>query len=105
MPYCSTLFVLSEQYSLSWRISIVVCPDGQGEGSRVSLEHLQSTVLRKASETNTSTFKIYVFSKYHYCEFIVLAILGFQIFNFCFCVVRVLAMTKLIALFYTRKLL
>ena len=34
MPYCSMLFALSEQYSLSWRISIVVCPDGQGEGSR-----------------------------------------------------------------------
>ena len=54
MPCCSILFVLSEQYSLSWRISIVVCPDVQGEGSRVSLEHLQSTVLRRASVTSTS---------------------------------------------------
>ena len=59
MPYCSILFVLSEQYSLSWRISIVVCPDLQSEGSRVSLEHLQSTVLRRASVTSTSISKIY----------------------------------------------
>ena len=59
MPCCSILFVLSEQYSLSWRISIVVCPDVQDEGSRVSLEHLQSTVLRRASVTSTSISKIY----------------------------------------------
>ena len=59
MPYCSILFILSEQYSLSCRISIVVCPDVQGEGSRVSLEQLQSTVLRRASVTSTSIFKIY----------------------------------------------
>ena len=59
MPCCSILSVSSEQYSLSWRISIVVCPDVQGEGSRVSLEHLQSTVLRRASVTSTSISKIY----------------------------------------------
>ena len=59
MPYCSILFVLSEQYSLSWRTSIVVCPNVQGEGSIVSLEHLQSTVLRRASVTSTSMSKIY----------------------------------------------
>ena len=49
LPYCSILFVLCEQYSLSWIILIVVCPNGQGEGSRVSLENVQSTVLRRAS--------------------------------------------------------
>ena len=38
MPYCSILFILSERYSLSWRISIVVCPDRHGERSRVLLE-------------------------------------------------------------------
>ena len=54
MPYCSILFILSEQYSLSWRTSIVVCPDGRGEGYRVSLEHLQSTVLRRACVTSSS---------------------------------------------------
>ena len=56
---CSILLVLSEHYSLSWRISIVVCPDVKGEGFRVLLEHLQSTVLRRASVTSTSFCKIY----------------------------------------------
>ena len=59
VPWSSILFVLSEQYSLSWRISIVVFPDGQGEGSRVLLEHQQSTVLRRDSVTSTSISKIY----------------------------------------------
>ena len=59
MPYCSILFVLSEQYSLNWRISIVIYPDVQGEGSRVSLEHVQSTVLRRASATSSSISKTY----------------------------------------------
>ena len=63
MPYCSILFILSEQYSLSWKILIVVCSDGHSEGSRVSLEHLQSTVLQRASVTSTSISKIY-YSKY-----------------------------------------
>ena len=34
MPYCSILFILSEQYSVSRRISVVVLPDGQGKGSK-----------------------------------------------------------------------
>ena len=59
MRYCATLFILFEQYSLSWRISIEVCPDEHGEGSRVSLEHLQSTVFRRASVTSTSSSEIY----------------------------------------------
>ena len=59
MPYCSILFILSEQYSLSWRILIAVCPDGHGEGSRVSLEHLLSAALQRASVTSTSISKIY----------------------------------------------
>ena len=59
MPYCSILFNLSEQYSLDWRISNLVCPGGIGEGPRVLLEHLHSTVLRKGSVTSTSISKIY----------------------------------------------
>ena len=37
----------------------MVCLDGQGEGSRVLLEHLQSTVLPRASVTSTYISKIY----------------------------------------------
>ena len=79
MPHCSILFILSEQHSLSWRNSIVVCPDGHGEGSRVSLEHLQSTMLWKGF-CNTHLHFQHTLSKCHYCEFIVLAILGFPDF-------------------------
>ena len=58
----------------------MVCPDVQGEGSRVSLEHVQSTVLRRASVTIKHLHFQSILFKCHYCEFVVLSILGFSDF-------------------------
>ena len=83
MLYCSILFILSEQLGLSWRISIVVCPDKHGKLWTIGApEFCWSTysqqcyggLLQQAPPFQN------ILPKCHYCEFIVLAILGFSNF-------------------------
>ena len=76
MPYCSILFILSQQYSLSWRISVVVCPDGQGEGSKIFAGAPAVNSITEGFCNKHLHFQN-ILSKCHYCDFIVLAILGF----------------------------
>ena len=80
----------------------MVCPDGQGEGSRVSLQHLQSTVLWRASVNKHLHFQN-ILSKCHYCEFIVLAILGFSDFYFLFLLCQNISNDKIDYTFLHKK--